>query len=168
MRVSYSRLYSLGNFENEKIEFEDAVQPGETHEQAYERARAVVEAEHVKSMNQREQEKAEQTKLWKLQNQVADTERKLREVDGSWRRAASNFDRLRALLAAHGIDLPDLDLYQRPPQPGQLVAGDDDTVICPHCRADITGQPASAWSGPEPECEPGFLCPQCQEFIADE
>ncbi len=40
MQVSYSRLFSLGNFENEKIEFTDDVQPGESYEQAYERARA--------------------------------------------------------------------------------------------------------------------------------
>jgi hypothetical protein len=27
---------------------------------------------------------------------------------------------------------------------------------------------ASAWSGPEPDCEPGVLCPSCGEFISDE
>jgi hypothetical protein len=27
---------------------------------------------------------------------------------------------------------------------------------------------ASAWSGPEPECEPGVLCPECGEFVPDE
>jgi DNA-directed RNA polymerase subunit RPC12/RpoP len=37
---------------------------------------------------------------------------------------------------------------------------------CPHCGAVFYA--ASAWSGPEPECEPGVLCPECGEFISDE
>jgi hypothetical protein len=37
---------------------------------------------------------------------------------------------------------------------------------CPHCEAIFYA--ASAWSGPEPECEPGVLCPECGEFISDE
>lgn len=26
----------------------------------------------------------------------------------------------------------------------------------------------SAWSGPEPECEPGVLCPNCGAFVPDD
>jgi hypothetical protein len=37
---------------------------------------------------------------------------------------------------------------------------------CPHCGA-IFGA-ASAWSGPEPDYEPGVLCPECDEFISDD
>lgn len=37
---------------------------------------------------------------------------------------------------------------------------------CPHC--DAVFFVASAWSGPEPDCEPGVLCPSCGEFISDE
>jgi hypothetical protein len=177
MRVSYGRLYSLGNFENEKIEFEDSVQPGESYEEAYERARAVVDAEHTKSMVSRSLIQHERDQLYKLRNELADKERRLREVNGSWRRAAKNFDRLRELLAKHGVELPDLDEYQRPPkpqpEPGEFIESsdqddDDSSVMCPHCFADITGLARTAYSGPEPECEPGSLCPRCREFIADE
>jgi hypothetical protein len=129
MKVSYGRLFSLGNFENEKIEFTDDVQPGESYEQAYERARAVVEAEHVKSMVSRSLVQHERDQLWKLRTDVSDAERRLREVNGAWRRAAKNFDNLRALLAAHGVEMADLDEYQRPPkpqpEPGEFFAGNE-------------------------------------------
>jgi hypothetical protein len=26
---------------------------------------------------------------------------------------------------------------------------------------------ASAWSGPDPECKPGVLCPECGAFVPD-
>lgn len=38
-------------------------------------------------------------------------------------------------------------------------------VLCPHCDRLIFS--ASAWSGPEPDCEPGILCPHCETFISD-
>jgi hypothetical protein len=37
---------------------------------------------------------------------------------------------------------------------------------CPYC--DAVFETASAWSGPEPDCEPGVLCPECEEFIPDD
>lgn len=44
MKVSYERLWNLGNFNNERIVLEDHVQPGETPEEAYQRIRALVYA----------------------------------------------------------------------------------------------------------------------------
>lgn len=40
--VTYTRLWNLGNFENEKIEITDETQPGETVDAAYLRVRAWV------------------------------------------------------------------------------------------------------------------------------
>lgn len=45
-KVEYSRLYSLGNFEHERISVEIALQDGETPHQALERAREFVKKEH--------------------------------------------------------------------------------------------------------------------------
>lgn len=44
MRVTYERLFNLGNFNNERIALEDDVQPGETPIEAYQRLRATVYA----------------------------------------------------------------------------------------------------------------------------
>lgn len=40
MRVTYERLFNLGNYNNERIALEDEVQPGETAFDAYWRLRA--------------------------------------------------------------------------------------------------------------------------------
>lgn len=40
MKISYARLFNLGNYENERIEIEDEVLPNETPKQAYHRIRA--------------------------------------------------------------------------------------------------------------------------------
>lgn len=37
---------------------------------------------------------------------------------------------------------------------------------CPYCGAFFLA--ASASTGPEPDYEPGVLCPECGEFISDE
>lgn len=44
MRVTYERLFNLGNYNNERIALEDDVQPGETPQEAYQRVRAAVYA----------------------------------------------------------------------------------------------------------------------------
>jgi hypothetical protein len=176
MRVSYSRLYSLGNFENEKIECEDEVGPDETYDEAYRRCRGIVEAEHVKTAVQRSLVQHERDELYRLRNDVLDKERRAKEVEGRWRSAAKQYDQLHQLLNRHGVELPDLDEYQRPPSPQPdpveeqfvAVSVDSDEQICPHCGEDLSNTTVSAWSGPEPECEPGFLCPHCNEFVADE
>lgn len=170
MRVSYSRLYSLGNFENEKIEFEDAVQLGETYQDAYERARLVVEQQHAATVDRLKLVSERRQHIWDLNQKISTTENRTREVVGYWRRAVKNYNALRELLAKHGVEVPELDSYYLPPapqpEPGGLADGDE-LEVCPHCGADITGQARSAYSGPEPDCEPGFLCPSCREFIAD-
>lgn len=172
MKVSYGRLYSLGNFENEKIEFEDEVLEGESIESAYQRAREVVEAQHVKTVVEKSLVKHERDELWRLRNEVATAEKRAREVVGYWRRAVKKHGELRELLAKHGVELAELDSYYLPPppspEPGELADGDEMLVICPHCGENITFLATSASSGPEPECEPGFLCPACREFIPNE
>lgn len=172
MRVSYSRLYSLGNFENEKIEFEDAVQPGETYQDAYERARLVVEQQHAATVDRLKLVSEKRQHIWDLNNQSSTAEQRTREVVGYWRRAVKRYGELRELLAKHGVDVAELDSYYLPPapqpEPGELADGDDMLVICPHCGENITFQATSTYSGPEPECEPGFLCPACRNFIANE
>jgi len=169
--VSYSRLYSLGNFENERIEFEDAVQPGERYEDAYERARMVVEQQHVATVARREVVNEKRNQIYELNQKISTAENRAREVVGYWRRAVKRYDELRTLLNRHGVEIGGLDEYYLPPapqpEPGEFVESDD-TVFCPHCGADITGLATLAYSGPEPECEPGILCPKCREFIADE
>jgi hypothetical protein len=44
MKVTYERLWNLGNYNNERIALEDDVQPNETPEAAYQRVRATVYA----------------------------------------------------------------------------------------------------------------------------
>ena len=45
-KIEYSRLYSLGNFEHERISVEVALEDGETPHQAVCRAREFVKKEH--------------------------------------------------------------------------------------------------------------------------
>lgn len=40
MKITYERLFNLGNYNNERIAVEDDVRPDETPEQAYQRLRA--------------------------------------------------------------------------------------------------------------------------------
>lgn len=42
MKVSYERLFNLGNYNNERIVLEDDVQPEESPHEAYQRLRALV------------------------------------------------------------------------------------------------------------------------------
>lgn len=50
---------------------------------------------------------------------------------------------------------------------GQDVPDDDGPGWeCEECGAIFFV--ASAWSGPEPECEPGVLCPECGAWVPDE
>ena len=42
MKVTYERLWNLGNYHNERVTLEDDVQPDETPEQAYARIRRLV------------------------------------------------------------------------------------------------------------------------------
>lgn len=44
MKVTYERLFNLGNYNNERIALEDDVQPGETPLEAYQRLRYTVYA----------------------------------------------------------------------------------------------------------------------------
>lgn len=44
MRVTYERLFNLGNYNNERLAVEDDVLPGETPEEAYRRVRGLVYA----------------------------------------------------------------------------------------------------------------------------
>lgn len=42
MKVTYERLFNLGNYNNERIALEDDVQDGETPQEAYQRLRTAV------------------------------------------------------------------------------------------------------------------------------
>lgn len=44
MKIVYARLFNLGNYENERVEVEDEVLPGESPHSAYVRIRALVYA----------------------------------------------------------------------------------------------------------------------------
>jgi hypothetical protein len=44
MKVTYERLFNLGNYNNERIALEDDVRDGETPEEAYQRLRSTVYA----------------------------------------------------------------------------------------------------------------------------
>jgi hypothetical protein len=139
MKVSYSRLYSLGNFENEKIECEDDVRDDELYATAYERVRGIVEAQHVATMAARSVEQKSRENLYELNSFIAKAEARAKEVNGHWRRAVKTFNQVRGLLLKHGVVIEELEDYLLPPEPKpepveeQFVSGDEDDEYCPVC-----------------------------------
>jgi hypothetical protein len=100
-RVRYGRLFNLGNYENERIDVEVVVEPGETHAQAFTRAKAEVDG--LASLAQSERGKRSQLEdtqqsLWRAQNHLATLARHHRE-------AADKAQQLTTLLAKHGVNV---------------------------------------------------------------
>jgi hypothetical protein len=177
MRVSYSRLFALGNFENEKVEAEDEVGPNETYEMAYERLRALVEEEHTKTMASRSLVRSKGEAIWQLEAKLQRAESRAAEVIGYWRRGVRQYNELRELLAKHGVDLPELDSYYLPPEP-KIEPGETETSpeaeaeladgwSCPECGDHFFN--ASAWSEMQGnDVVGGVKCPSCGTFVPSE
>lgn len=111
--VTYARLVNLGNYENERVEYEDAVRPGETPEAAYERVRAWVYAQLAREDEMRDLEARKKA----LRGEIFEAEEKARRVRREWESLIRRDAELREVLARQGVTLDTLPSYLMPPSP---------------------------------------------------
>jgi len=122
--VKYARLINLGNYENERIEFEDEVQPGETTEAAYTRVRAWVYAQ----VNRDDPLQPARERIERANADAFRAEDRARGVRQRWLDAVAKYDELRSVLSLHGVEIPELPFPLRPNEstPPVLAGGDED------------------------------------------
>jgi hypothetical protein len=102
--VRYARLVNLGNYENERVELEDTVQPEETFEAAYLRLR--LEVHRLAGLSDPLEELSDQIKA--ATNAAELAARRATAVTAHWRDAVEHFRELRAQLSLQGAEIADL------------------------------------------------------------
>jgi hypothetical protein len=108
--VHYGKTFNLGNYENERIHLEDDVQPGESTEQAFARVKAWVEGRHqstkeqLRLVDQREG----------ILSSIATERYRMRQLIKKHEQAVEAFNKLRDLLAQHGVSISPLSSLEQP------------------------------------------------------
>lgn len=108
--VKYARLVNLGNYENERVEFEDYVRPDETPDEAYARVRLWVHEQLARE----DPLKDLHSQLSRLRNEVFDAEDQLKQINRRVERAIERHTQLRQLLTIHGVDIEPLPAHLVP------------------------------------------------------
>lgn len=103
VKVSYKKLFSLGNYENESIGAESIVGPGRDAIGELKDLIAWVEARHDKTEKDREAEFSRAISLAQHRDE-------LRELTGKLEIARDRWEKCKAFLAKHGIEVEDLDI----------------------------------------------------------
>lgn len=122
--VAYGFTFNIGNYQSERIDCKIAVEPGETPEQAMDRARLFVEQQR-----QRRQEVLSLNEhIKRLRGQEDNLQSKIKQVKVNHRQAVERFNELRALLALHGVQIEELSRYYLPDEEQEPAAELDESA----------------------------------------
>lgn len=114
MIVKYEKLFNLGNYENEKFGIELEVGAGETPAEAWQRAKYLVETQHVEAQAVRDLLRARIDADGALQRRIAS----IRAAHTEHKKLAYQYDQLREKLLSLTVDgthVPVLTSYQGAP-----------------------------------------------------
>lgn len=121
MRVTYEKLFNLGNYENERIGIEDELGDGENYETTYLRLRLIVHELGRRADPIRDLEK----QIRAAESRAQQTEYRAQQTREQWQQAADRYNELRALLERHGAEIEPLPSYLVPPAPVAQPEGED-------------------------------------------
>lgn len=119
--VRYGKTYNLGNYESERIDFEDDVLPEETKEQALVRVRAWVEGEHQRTKNRQ----SLQDRFDELSSGISHQHSRMARLVRKHKKGIEAYEKLRDLLLLHGVTIDPLGTFELPLANWDQKAPDD-------------------------------------------
>ena len=122
--VRYGMTFNMGNYESERIDFEDEVKAAESIEAAYQRCKTLVEQQHTQSRKGNTLE----AHINQLLSRQVSIHRKIEALNMMHERAIGRYNDLRAILARHGVEVEEINNYYLTlePLPPIVDDGQDD------------------------------------------
>lgn len=102
LTIEYKRLHSFGNYENEQIGITVIVEPGETPDQALERAKKWVDSQIGSRDSTRDE-------LDRIQSAIYDQKQEQKRLCTNIENLKERRDRAVAILQKHGVDTNELE-----------------------------------------------------------